>query len=1083
MQKGKKFLSDLKLHSDYFKWLPEKYRYETWEDACNSIIDGHRRNYSNPELEPYLQSALEGMISQSVLASQRNLQYRYEQIIKHNARMYNCTSTHLCRNRSFQEIFYLALCGCGVGVGLLIPFVNNLSKIQKRTLGTKTFVIPDTIEGWADSLGVLMSSYFVSNQPFPEFAGYEIKFDYSLIREKGSYISGGFKAPGSLGLKTSLESIEKLIENWIDKEGNKIRPILACDIICFASDAVLSGGVRRSALNMIVDPNDNEMIMAKVGNWRETNPQRGRTNNSVIFLRNLVNKEQFKNIVSLNEGDSDIGFVFANSWFDLFNPCYEIMKMPIYLNVDFSKIHYDDIELFTHINHTQFGVQGCVEYNTKLITKDGIRTIGESAENSEEIEIWNGKQWSKVKPILTGTNRILYRVNFSDGSYLDCTSNHKFLVKNRFEKDYREIELSELLKTKEKYLVSVPKANVIYNEGFSEKYAYDYGFLLGDGTCRNYKNGKSRVPFASVYKSNFHLKFPFVCGKKTKTLTTEKSGEYYNVTFDKLNRDFSVKLKYEDGLPSNIFTWNRDSILAFIAGWIDTDGTITYNKKARIYGEESKIRDCQLLLTKIGIDSSVNLMQKKGYKTNFSTRKRDIWYIQVSDCQDLWCTKGKFSKSKPTSKGKNQVINSVEQLPGLHNSYCFEESILHQGVFNNVLTKQCNLTEINAEKITSKEKLMIACKNATILGTLQAGYTSFPYLGEVSERIFKREALLGVSITGWLNNPKLLNKQWLKEAANYVKEINKEVASIIGINPAARTTCVKPSGNASVVLGTASGIHPEHSRMYFRVMQINKELTTAKWLKENMDFLLEESVYSSTNTDYVVFVPIENPKEGLYKEDMKGIKHLEIIKLVQENWVKEGTNDDLCIYKGMNHNTSCTVIIDNKEEIIDYIWENKEFFTAVSFLGDYGDKDYNQAPFTSVLDLDEVVKEYGDGALLVSGLIVDGLHYFNQNLWDACNLILDEKKEIPISGTREQVILKKYWLQRAKKFAKNYFKGDLNKLVYCIKDVHLFHKWKVVNRNFKEVDFSKILDKPEYKEVSEYAALACSGGSCEITHI
>lgn len=753
MQKGKFFLSQLKLHSDYFKWLPDKGRYETWEDACRSIVDGHRMRYNIPELESYLDSALESMNSQLILASQRNLQYRYPQIMKHNARMYNCTSTHLCRNRSFQEIFYLALCGCGVGVGLLIPFVNNLSAIQKRTLGAKTFVIPDTIEGWADALGVLMSSYFIGDQPFPEYSGYEIKFDYSLIREKGSYISGGFKAPGSVGLKTSLESIEKLIDNWIDKEGTMIRPILACDIICFASDAVLSGGVRRSALNMIVDPNDKEMIMAKVGNWRETNPQRSRTNNSVIFLRNLVTKEEFENIVSLNEGDSDIGFVFANSWFDLFNPCYEIMKMPIYLDVDFSKIHYDDIELFTHINSTQFGVQGC------------------------------------------------------------------------------------------------------------------------------------------------------------------------------------------------------------------------------------------------------------------------------------------------------------------------------------------NLTEINAEKITSKEKLLRACKDATILGTLQAGYNSFPYLGEVSERIFQREALLGVSITGWLNNPKLLNEKWLKEAANYVKEVNKEVAAIIGINPAARTTCVKPSGNASVVLGTASGIHPEHSRMYFRVMQINKELTTAKWLKENMDFLLEESVYSSTNTDYVVFVPIENPKEGLYKEDVKGVKHLEIIKLVQESWVKEGTNDDLCVYKGMNHNTSCTVIIDDKKEVVDYIWNNKEYFTAVSFLGDYGDKDYNQAPFTSVLDLDEIVKEYGDGALLVSGLIVDGLHYFNQNLWDACNLILDEKKEIPISGTREQVMLKKYWLQRAKKFAKNYFKNDLNKLVYCIKDVHLFHKWKVVNRNFKEVDFSKILDKPEYKDVNEFGAMSCGGGACELVRI
>src|SRR5690606_19200902 len=139
--------------------------------------------------------------TQNVLASQRNLQFRFNQIKKHNARMYNCTSNILARNDHFQKIFYLALCGCGVGTSLLVPFVDNLSRIKKRENGTKTYIISDSIEGWANALGVLLSSYFVDKQPFPEYAGYEVKFDYSLIREKGTHISGGFKAPGSDGLK------------------------------------------------------------------------------------------------------------------------------------------------------------------------------------------------------------------------------------------------------------------------------------------------------------------------------------------------------------------------------------------------------------------------------------------------------------------------------------------------------------------------------------------------------------------------------------------------------------------------------------------------------------------------------------------------------------------------------------------------------------------------------------------------------------------------------------------------------------------------------------------------------------------
>lgn len=752
-ERGKKFLSDLKLYSDYFKWNGE--RYENWEEAIDDILGGHLEKYSeylnNDDIEEYHNLSEEYLKEKRVLASQRNLQYRKEQINKHNARMFNCISNHLCRNDHFQKTFYLMLCGCGVGTSLLLPFVNNLSRLQKRNLGTKTHVIKDSIEGWADALGVLLSSYFVDKQPFPEYAGYEIKFDYSEIRPEGSYISGGFKAPGHEGLKQSLEKIETLIENWIEKEGSNIRPILAFDILCYISDAVLSGGVRRSAMNMIVDPNDHEMINAKVGNWRIENPQRARSNNSVLLLRDQTEKDFFEYLVKLNEGDNDIGFVFANTWFDMFNPCFEIQKIPVLLDIDFKNVHYDDIKYIVEENEHLFGYQGC------------------------------------------------------------------------------------------------------------------------------------------------------------------------------------------------------------------------------------------------------------------------------------------------------------------------------------------NLTEINAEKATTDEEFLNACISASYLGTIQAGYTSFPYLGDVSEKIFERESLLGVSITGWMNNPKLFNAELLQKGANLVKEVNEKVSKIIGINPAARTTCVKPSGNASVVLGTASGIHCEHSQNYFRIMQLNKQSNTAKWLNENMPFLLEESVWSATNSDYVVFVPIINPKKGFFKDDMKGVKHLEYIKLVQKNWVNQGTNEKYEVYKGTNHNVSCTVLIDNKKEIVDYIWEHKDEFTAVSFLSDYGDKDFNQAPFTSVKTGDQIMEEYGDASLFASGLIIDGLHYFNNNLWDACDALIDDN--YVLTGTREETLLKKYWIDRSKKFARNYFKNDMKKLVYCLKDIHLFHKWKTINRQFKEVDFNEILDEPQFKNISEYGALACSGGSCEITQI
>lgn len=878
--KGKKFLSDLKLHSDYLKWQDDKDRYETWEEACESIIDGHKQQYADKltELQPYLDSALESMKNKSVLASQRNLQYRYPQIKKENARLYNCVSTHCSRNRVFQEVFFLGLCGCGCGISLLKPFVKHLSKIEKRLIGTKTYVINDSISGWADALGVLLSSYFVDNQPFPEYAGYEIKFDYSQIRERGAKISGGFKAPGSAGLKQSLENIEKLLENWIEKEGNTIRPILAFDILCYSADSVLSGGIRRSALNMLVDPNDEEMIHAKIGNWRAENPQRARSNNSVLLRRKDVTKEEFEKIVHLNNGDSDIGFAFVNSWFDLYNPCFT-GDMKILLEDGYHKL--EDLE--EEILH-------------KFVTPTG--------------NIANG--YIKLSGYKSVANIV-----FNNGKIITCTPDHVFMTV-----DGEEVEAKDL---KGKYLEDLPSL------------------------------------------------------KTLKVIEVNSAGL-------QLVYDFELDDMIHYGIVEGVAVHNCFEI-SKLPVLVDTDfSKIEYDE----------------------IDEFVS--------NNF-----DKFGIQA-----------------------------------------------------------CNLTEINAEKCTTKEKFLKSCKDAAILGTLQAGYTEFPYLGKVSEEIVRREALLGVSVTGWMNNPKLFNPELLKEGANLVKTINKEVAKIIGINPAARTTTTKPSGNASVILGTSSGIHPEHSERYFRIMQLNKETDTAKWLKENMEFLLEESVWSATNSDYVVFVPIENPKEGLYKKDMKGIKHLELIKLVQENWVKEGTDDDLCVYRGISHNVSNTVIIDDKDEMINYIFDNRDIFNAVSFLSDYGDKDFNQAPFTSVLTLEELIANYGTATVFASGLIVDGLHYFDNNLWLACDLLLDIEEKNPIIGTREQVMLRKYWLKRAKKFAKNYFKGDLHKMVYCLKDVHLFHKWDIINRQFREVDFSKILSKPVFKEIGEFGAVACSGGQCEI---
>ena len=1157
---GKKFLSDIKLHSDYLKWKDDIGRYETWVEACESILDGHRQRYAGVDIEEELGSALESMKDMKLLASQRNLQFRYESIKKHNMKLFNCCTIHVCRPRVFQEIFYMLLCGSGLGASLLRPFVYNLPKISKRSESTKTFVIQDSIEGWSDAIGVLMSSYFDENQPFPEYSSCKIRFDYSLIRPKGSYISGGFKAPGSDGLKLALEKIESLIDKWIDTRGNVVEPILAYDVICHISDSVLSGGLRRSALSMIVDSNDEEMILAKTGNWRQENPQRARSNNSVLLLRSEVSKEQFEKLVALNEGDNDIGFVFGDNHCQIFNPCF-----------------HKDTKILTSKGWFSFEQLIKIQDSGEdIFVAQDSRINGSFDNNQESWSVDKSKSgiiYNKIGKVgMTGKNVEILEIETTCGRSVKCTKNHKF-----FTLDGRTVNAENLIPGKDKLLIECNKLFTPNKDSIDFNLGLVAGLIFGDGyNIQDSASGKNSAGISLWFEedSEENDKILLQIEKIVENVISDAISK--NVIssdgYKPLKQDLEFKLQTQVGnsikytlysaglmkLMKSIGFFNKDNVdflfnkskdfqSGFIYGMIFTDGSIEYGKKSqtisvRISQSNKKVlQDISIIMQDLGYISRLYKMREsqvvmlpdsnreyKEYQCKDSYRLVINGFTQCSNLLNTIFVINDYKKEKLTqslllSQKEKSIcrwtnIRSIKELPR-EDVYCLEENVNRTLIANGITaarcfeigmtpintfeeldsisyleladfcrknidlfgSQQCNLCEINAEKIKTKEDFLRVCKDATIIGTLQAGYTDFPYMTKATEDISRREALLGVSITGWMNNPKIFSKEWLNEGAEVCKLVNKELAKKIGINQAARITTTKPSGNASVILGTSSGIHPEHAEKYFRVMQINKESEVAKYISKNMPFLLEESVWSANKTDYVIFIPIQNSPEGLFKDSMKGVKHLEFIKMAQEEWVNKGKNEDLCISKSTSHNVSNTVIIDNARDVVDYIWNNKDVFAAVSFISDFGDKDFNQAPFTSVLSAEEVFEQYGKGALFASGLIVDGLHYFEGNLWQACDCALD--KTIPVVGTREQVLLKKSWLDRAKKFAKNYFKGDMKKMVYCLKDVHLSHKWETINRQMKDVDFSKILPKPEYVSPDKYAGVACSGSSCEITRI
>lgn len=774
-----KALMEYTRYAKYAKYIPEKRRRETWAEQVDRVFDMHEKKLGKDRLASIQEDfdfAKSMVMKKRVLGSQRALQFGGDAILDKEARMYNCTVSYVDRPRFFQECFYLLLCGCGAGFSVQKHHVARLPQIKPPTLGTKTYVIPDSIEGWSDALGVLLASYWKDDcTEFSEYHGYTVEFDYSLIRPEGSPLSWGGKAPGPNGLKNALEKIREILDRVIADGKSRLRPIDAYDITMHASDAVLSGGIRRSATICLFSYDDEEMIKAKTGNWFITNPQRGRSNNSAVLVRNEITKDEFDLLMTSVRQFGEPGFVWAENREALYNPCVEIGMWAYWEN-------------------------------------DGSTEWKDAAANA------------------------------------------------------------------------------------------------------------------------------------------------YNV--------------------------------------VEVDG---------------------------------------------------------KECISGW--------------------------------------------------QFCNLTEQNMRRCKTEEDFYDACRAAAVLGTIQASYDKFDYLGIVSHKIVSKEALLGCSMTGMMDSPDIaFDPEIQKRGAKLILDVNEKIANAIGINICTRATCVKPAGTTSCILGSASGVHPHHAKRYIRRVQANKMEFPAQYFQAWNPLAVEDSVWSANNTDVVLSFCCEVPDGAKTKNQIGGLDLLEYVKTTQQNWVEAGTREKLSTRSWLRHNVSNTITVKPEEwqSVGDYIYKNRQWFAGISLLPFSGDLDYPQAPFVAIHTPQEIVREYGEGSLMASGLIVDGLRAFKNNLWAACDCVLgigeslelteDERKLT--NGKLKSIIESKMekgdWVRRVKQFADRYCQNDLGidpvrRATYLMKCVHNWKLWCDLTREYKDVDWSLVVeDNYEVDMNNMGAGAACGGGACEL---
>ena len=908
-------LSDIICYMKYAKHLPDEHRRETWEETVARDEAMHIKKY--PNLETEIRDAFKLVYNKKVLPSMRSLQFAGKPIEISPNRQFNCSFCAVDSWEIFHEIMFLLLGGSGVGYSVQNHHVRDLPDIKGQLDKRRRFLIADTIEGWADAVKVLVKSYLFG-QSKPDF-------DFSDIREKGTLLkTSGGKAPGPQPLKDCLHNLDKILA--AKTPGAKLSTLECHDMVCYIADAVLAGGIRRASLIALFSMDDEEMLSCKHGNWWELNPQRGRANNSAVVLRHKITVEKFfelwERIKAGGTGEPGVFFTNDKDW----------------------------------------GINPCQPGFATVLTPMGIITF-------DELEIgdviWSGKRWTRVINKASTGVKPVYEYRTRSGSFIG-TENHRVVcrgIKTEV-KDADQIDIC----------VGSDWQNKAIDHELNARYVID-GLVLGDGTVHKASNnlvllniGKKDQDLLSSEVRSFILEERKGIGPSVWEVST-------SIECNELPKTFERKIpeRYKQALPSQL--------ISFLRGLYSANGSICGNRVTLKASSFNVIQGVQEMLSSIGIKSYYTVNKphdvefkngtytcRESYDLNISTDRaifrKLIGFIQKDKSKRL----DELCLRLESSSDSGQVSSDIRDRIYLGDHPVYDitvEAEEHTYWTGGVLVSNCaeislrsnqfcNLSTVNVSNVDGQEDLEERCRAAAFIGTLQASYTDFHYIRDIWKKTTERDSLIGVSMTGIASGK--LDKLDLSGAAQVVKEENKRVAFLLGIKPAARTTCVKPEGTASLVLGTSSGIHAWHAPFYRRRVRVLKNEAIYKYLLKKLPELVEDDFFKKS-TQAIISLPIRAPENAIFRtepaEDL-----LNRIKQINTKWIRPGH------VTGENtHNVSATVSVQEHEwaDVASWMWDNREFYNSLTVLPFDGGS-YKQPPLEDIteeeyLRMMELVKE------------------------------------------------------------------------------------------------------------------------------
>ena len=804
--------------------------------------------------------------------------------------------------------------GCGVGFNIQREYVYKLPKVSdefvaptRNDTASADFIVPDSREGWVKLLEYTLRSAFDKSAK-PTFS-----YSTQLIRGAGAVIKGfGGTASGPEILCWGIAEISNVLDR---RKGKQLRPIDCLDIMCIIGGIVVAGNVRRSALIAIGDMDDFQYLRAK--RW------------------DLGNIPNYRSNANLSVVCNDISLLPDEVWkgYEGNGEPYGLINLKLSRKVGRTgDTRYPDKEVI--------GYNPCFTWHTPLLTSEGYRPIGSL--EGQEVSIWNGDQWSKVTPFCTGINEIV-RVSFTDGTVLECTPYHKFLVVDGFKNESAtRIEAQSLVPGMKMQKWELPVVHPTITADGMYGDAYSQGFYSGDGS-KDYE-------FSYLYEPKYccENRLKGECVPDTAGRKRWKHGQMRDKSFVPVN-DVTVNYK-----------------LNWLAGLLDSDGTLTSDENGNGFQICSVdfpfLERVKLMLNTLGVRAKIvsghaqgirEMPDGKGGKRGYACQESHRLLIGNSDTYHLMTLGLKLNRLKahanPPQRDARQYVRvkSVEWLGEEAPTYCVTEPLRNQMTVAGLVTgncaeqslanfETCCLAEVFLPNIESKEELLDVAK---MLYRINKHSLNLPCHNKETEKIVHANQRMGIGVTGYLQATEE-QRQWLPDCYEELRAFDKEYSASHGFPVSIKLTTTKPSGTLSLLPGVTPGFHPGYARYMIRRIRISSSHPLVQVVKDHGYHVEFAKNFDGTNDHSTVVAefPFSYPEGTVLAKDLTAIDELEVVRRLQREW--------------SDNAVSCTIYYRKEElpEIKKYLLENyNKNFKSISFLLHSG-HGFVQAPMEEITE-------------------------------------------------------------------------------------------------------------------------------------